>query len=44
LLVFINDVDSLLLPHAQGVLLTDVFYWDRDEETRAWWQRFRNAF
>ena len=40
LLVFINDVNSLGLQVAQGMLLTDAFYWDRDDETRAWSQRF----
>ena len=40
LLVFINDINSLGLEAAQGMLLTDGFYWDRDEETRAWSQRY----
>jgi branched-chain amino acid transport system substrate-binding protein len=40
LLVFINDVNSLGLQAAQGMLLTNAFYWDRDDETRAWSQRF----
>jgi branched-chain amino acid transport system substrate-binding protein len=40
LLVFLTDVDSLGLPIAQGMLLTEAFYWDMDDETRAWSQRF----
>ena len=40
LLVWINDVHSLGLETAQGMLLTNGFYWDRDEETRAWSRRF----
>jgi len=40
LLVWINDVHSLGLETAQGMLLTNAFYWDRDEETRAWSRRF----
>jgi branched-chain amino acid transport system substrate-binding protein len=31
LLVWINDVHSLGLETAQGMLLTNAFYWDRDE-------------
>ena len=40
LLVFINDVHSLGLPTAQGLLVTDSWYWDKDDETRAWSKRF----
>ncbi len=40
LLVFINDVHSLGLPTAQGLLVTDSWYWDKDEQTRAWSKRF----
>src|SRR5262245_51439203 len=40
LLVFINDVHSLGLEAAQGMLLTNAFYWDRTDETRAWAQRY----
>jgi branched-chain amino acid transport system substrate-binding protein len=40
LLVFINDVNSLGLEAAQGMLLTNAFYWDRDDESRAWAQRY----
>ena len=40
LLVFINDVHSLGLPTAQGLLVTDSWYWDKDDQTRAWSKRF----
>jgi branched-chain amino acid transport system substrate-binding protein len=40
LLVFINDVNSLGLQVAQGMLLTTAFYWDRNDESRAWAQRY----
>jgi branched-chain amino acid transport system substrate-binding protein len=40
LLIFINDVNTLGLQAAQGMLLTNAFYWDRNEESRAWAQRY----
>jgi len=40
LLVWINDVHAIGLETAQGMLLTNAFYWDRDDETRAWSRRF----
>src|SRR6476619_6065870 len=40
LLVFINDVNSLGLEVAQGMLLTTAFYWDRNEESRDRAQRY----
>ena len=40
LLVFINDIHSLGLPVAQGMLLTEAFYWDANDETRKWSRRF----
>ncbi len=40
LLVFITDVDSLGLDTAQGLLLTSAYYWDQNDETRAWARRF----
>ncbi len=40
LLVYINDVHSLGLETTQGMLLTEAFYWNRDDETRAWSRRF----
>ena len=43
LLVFVTDVNALGLQTAQGLVLTESFYWDRDEGTRAWSQRFAKA-
>ncbi|MEO3386515.1 ABC transporter substrate-binding protein [Mesorhizobium sp. CAU 1741] len=40
LLVFINDVHSLGLEVAQGLVLTESFYWDMNEGTREWSARF----
>jgi branched-chain amino acid transport system substrate-binding protein len=40
LLVWVTDVKSLGLETAQGLVLTDAFYWDRDDKTREWSQRF----
>jgi branched-chain amino acid transport system substrate-binding protein len=40
LLVWITDIKSLGLELAQGLVLTNAFYWDRDDETRAWAKRF----
>ncbi len=40
LLMFISDVHSLSLKTAQGMYLTEGFYWDLNDETRAWSKRF----
>lgn len=40
LLVWLTDVHALGLENAQGMLLTEAFYWDRNDETRAWSKRF----
>ena len=40
LLVFVTDVHSLGLKTAQGLQLTEAFYWDQNDETRAWSKRF----
>ncbi len=40
LLAFISDVHSLGLEYAQGMQLTEAFYWDMNDETRAWSKRF----
>ena len=40
LLMFISDVHSLGLKATQGMYLTTGFYWDRNDETRAWSKRF----
>ena len=40
LLVFLTDVDALGLQAAQGLVLTEAFYWDLNDRTRAWSKRF----
>ena len=40
LLIFISDVHSMELAGAQGLKFVTAFYWDRDEESRAWSKRF----
>jgi branched-chain amino acid transport system substrate-binding protein len=40
LLVFITDVNAIGLNLAQGLLLTEAFYWDLDDDTRKWSERF----
>jgi branched-chain amino acid transport system substrate-binding protein len=40
LLVFITDVHSLGLDVAQGLVLTESFYWDQNDETRAFSKRY----
>jgi branched-chain amino acid transport system substrate-binding protein len=40
LLVFITDVHSLGLQVAQGLVLTEAFYWDLNDQTRSWARRF----
>jgi branched-chain amino acid transport system substrate-binding protein len=43
LLLFINDVHSLGLKTAQGLTFTESFYWDLNDQTRAWSKRFSAA-
>ncbi len=40
LLVFLTDVHALGLEKAQGLIFTETFYWDRNDESRAWSKRF----
>jgi branched-chain amino acid transport system substrate-binding protein len=40
LLVFVSDIHSLGLKTAQGLQLTESFYWDQNDATRAWSKRF----
>lgn len=40
LLLLINDVHSMGLENAQGLIAVEAFYWDRTDESRAWAQRF----
>jgi branched-chain amino acid transport system substrate-binding protein len=44
LLVFIADIHSLGLQTAQGLMLTSAFYWDLNDETRAWSKRFATRY
>lgn len=39
LLVFVTDIHSLSLQTAQGLVLTETFYWDLNDKTRAFTQR-----
>jgi len=41
LLVFITDVNSLGLKTAQGLVMTETFYWDLNDSTRAWTKRWQ---
>ncbi len=46
LLVFVSDVNALGLQTAQGLTLTETWYWDMTDANRAWtkrWQAERNA-
>jgi branched-chain amino acid transport system substrate-binding protein len=40
LLVFLTDVHALGLPTAQGLIFTETFYWDMNDQTRAFTKRF----
>jgi branched-chain amino acid transport system substrate-binding protein len=37
---FFSDVAGMGLANGQGVMLTEPFYWDEDDQTRAWSKRF----
>jgi branched-chain amino acid transport system substrate-binding protein len=40
LLMYLSDVHALGLQQTQGMLLTDAWYWDTSEATRAWAKRY----
>jgi branched-chain amino acid transport system substrate-binding protein len=40
----LNDTAALGLNTAQGLLFTEAFYWDMNEQTRAWSKRFFGRF
>jgi branched-chain amino acid transport system substrate-binding protein len=40
LLAFLTDIHAVGLPTAQGLTLTTGWYWDLNDETRAWGKRF----
>ena len=44
LLVFIADVNALGLQTAQGLMLTEAYYWDQNAQTRAFAKRFEAEF
>ncbi|UEM24122.1 ABC transporter substrate-binding protein [Skermanella mucosa] len=41
MLLFISDVNALGLNAAQGLVATTGFYWDMDEDTRAWSAKYQ---
>lgn len=44
LLIFSSDVKALGLQAAQGLVLTEAFYWDQTDATRAFSKRFAEKF
>ncbi|XKE46370.1 ABC transporter substrate-binding protein [Halomonas organivorans] len=40
LLIFLNDVHAMGLEATQGLLLTTGWYWDMDEQSREWAERY----
>jgi branched-chain amino acid transport system substrate-binding protein len=40
LVIYINDIEGVGLSVADGLTLTTSFYWDANDETRAWAKRF----
>jgi len=40
LLVFLTDIHALGLNNAQGLIFTETFYWDMNDQTRAFAKRF----
>ncbi|WP_373429040.1 ABC transporter substrate-binding protein [Achromobacter aegrifaciens] len=40
LIMFINDIHAMGLPASQGMYLTDSWYWNASDETRAWARAF----
>src|SRR3954469_17626847 len=43
LLVFLSDIHGIGLDKAQGLILTSTFYWDMNDQTRAFAKRFMAA-
>ena len=41
LLVFVSDVAALGLPTAQGLVMTEAWYWDMTDNNRAWTKRWQ---
>lgn len=44
LLLVVNDVQGIGLQSAQGLVLSESFYWDMNDETRAWSRRYMAEF
>ena len=44
LLLFLSDVHAIGLDVAQGIILTDSFYWDHSDRTRAFSERMKTKF
>ncbi|CAO3981753.1 ABC transporter substrate-binding protein [Achromobacter mucicolens] len=40
MIMFINDIHAMGLPAAQGMYLTDSWYWNASDETRDWARKF----
>ncbi len=40
LLVFLTDIHALGLPTAQGLIVTNTFYWDQNDQSRAFAKKF----
>ena len=40
IVMFISDINSLGLKLAQGLIITEAYYWDQNERTRAFGKRF----
>ncbi|PWK37487.1 amino acid/amide ABC transporter substrate-binding protein (HAAT family) [Cupriavidus plantarum] len=40
LLLYINDIHAIGLKTAQGLVLTEAFYWDMNDQTRAWSRKY----
>jgi branched-chain amino acid transport system substrate-binding protein len=41
LLVWSSDIAALGLPTAQGIMLTEAWYWDLNDDSRAWTKRWQ---
>ncbi len=44
MVVFLNDIHAMGLDVTQGLMLTTGWYWDLNEETRAWSKRYEDRF
>jgi branched-chain amino acid transport system substrate-binding protein len=44
MVVFLNDIHAMGLDVTQGLMLTTGWYWDMDEDSRAWAKRYHARF